>query len=55
MFVKNENDLLSLTIIGRICGQTMHHMAAQMEPGMTTAELDAIGAAFLEEHGEIIE
>jgi methionyl aminopeptidase len=51
MFVKNEQDLLGLTIIGRICGQTMHHMAAHMEPGMTTAELDAIGAAFLEEHG----
>lgn len=51
MIVQNEQDLAGLMAIGRIVGQTLHHMAAHMEPGMTTAELDAVGAAFLAQHG----
>jgi methionyl aminopeptidase len=51
MTVENDNDLQGLMAIGRICGLAMHHMAKHVEPGMTTGELDAIGAKFLEEHG----
>ena len=51
MSIDNEKDILGLMKIGRIVTLTMHHMAEAMEPGMTTAELDAIGAKFLEEHG----
>lgn len=51
MIVENEKDLLGLMAIGRIVAQTMHHMASCIEIGMTTAELDAIGAEFLERHG----
>lgn len=51
MVVENERDLLGLLAIGRIVAQATHHMAQVMEPGMTTRELDAVGAAFLEKHG----
>lgn len=53
MTVENQQDLLGMMEIGRICGLTMHHMADQMEPGMTTRELDAIGAKFLKQHGAV--
>jgi methionyl aminopeptidase len=51
MSIDNEKDLQGLLAIGRICGLAMHHMAAHVEPGMTTADLDKIGAEFLEQHG----
>ena len=51
MIVQNEQDIESLHIIGRIVTLTMRHMAEHMHPGMTTIELDKIGAKFLEEHG----
>lgn len=51
MTVENEDDLHRLMRIGQICAQTLAHMLAHVEPGMTTAQLDAIGAAFLKRHG----
>ena len=50
MTVENETDLQGLLTIGRIVGLTLQHMIERVEPGMTTAELDAMGAAFLEAH-----
>lgn len=51
MIVSNEKELAGLMAIGRICGETVQHMARCLEPGMTTRELDTIGAQFLERHG----
>jgi methionyl aminopeptidase len=51
MTIESEQDLLGLMAIGRICGQAVRLMADALEPGISTAELDAIGAAFLREHG----
>jgi methionyl aminopeptidase len=51
MVVSNDAELTGLKEIGRICGQTLKKMADAMEPGMTTAELDAIGRKLLEEAG----
>ncbi|GIW60624.1 MAG: methionine aminopeptidase [Patescibacteria group bacterium] len=51
MTVENEQDLLGLKAIGRIVGLTIQHMAQHLQPGMTTAELDAIGAEFLAQQG----
>lgn len=51
MTIDSNEDLEMLTRIGRIAGLTVQAMAAQLRPGITTAELDAIGAAFLAEHG----
>lgn len=53
MTVSNEDELDGLREIGRIVANTMHAMARAMEPGMTTRELDAIGAALLEREGAV--
>lgn len=51
MTIESENELRGLMRIGQICAMTLEHMLAHVEPGMTTAQLDAIGAAFLKRHG----
>lgn len=53
MTVTQEEELEALKAIGRIVANTMHAMARAMEPGMTTAELDAIGRALLEREGAV--
>jgi len=49
--IDTEDKLVKLKEIGRICAMTRDSMAAAMEPGMTTAELDAIGRKLLEREG----
>ncbi|NLE52548.1 MAG: type I methionyl aminopeptidase [Chloroflexi bacterium] len=51
MTIESESELRNLMRIGQICAMTLEHMLARVEPGMTTAQLDAIGAAFLKQHG----
>lgn len=51
MTVENDKDLLGLLEIGRICGLAVKNMADHLEAGITTGELDSIGAAFLQHHG----
>jgi len=51
MTIENERDLQGILRIGQICGAALQHMLARIETGMTTAELDAIGAAYLKEQG----
>lgn len=51
MIVQGDKDLQGLQRIGQICGETLKHMLAHVEPGITTKELDQIGAAFLKKHG----
>ncbi|HZH11370.1 MAG TPA: type I methionyl aminopeptidase [Microvirga sp.] len=51
MTISNEDDLNKLQEIGRIVANTLEAMAAALEPGMTTAELDRIGRKLLEEAG----
>jgi methionyl aminopeptidase len=51
MTISNEDDLNKLHEIGRIVANTLEAMAAALEPGMTTAELDAIGRGLLEKAG----
>ena len=51
MTVSNEDDLNKLQEIGRIVANTLEAMAAALEPGMTTAELDMIGRRLLETAG----
>lgn len=51
MSIESEQDLIMLMRIGRIVGLTLRHMQEALRPGMTTAELDAIGAEFLTRHG----
>ena len=51
MTIETEEDLIALKAIGKIVAQTLKTMAGQLEPGMTTMELDAIGAKLLAQHG----
>ena len=51
MIVSSDEELAKLREIGRICANTIRTMAAAMEPGMTTRELDLIGRRYLEDHG----
>lgn len=51
MTITTEEQLEKLKEIGRICAITRDAMAAAMRPGMTTAELNEIGARLLAEHG----
>jgi methionyl aminopeptidase len=51
MTCENEDDLAALRRIGQLVARCLRHMAAQMEPGMTTTELDGIGGRYLEQRG----
>lgn len=53
MTITRQEELEGLRRIGRVVANTMHAMAAAMEPGMTTRELDSIGAALLEREGAV--
>ena len=51
MTIEHEEQLEKLKQAGRVVAATMHAMAAAMEPGMTTRELDGIGRGLLEREG----
>lgn len=51
MTIENEEDLQKMKAIGRIVFETMMLMKKQMQVGMTTLELDEIGARNLEKYG----
>lgn len=51
MIVKTEADLEGLKKIGKIVANCLQHMSRQIEPGMTTRELDELGGRYLELHG----
>jgi methionyl aminopeptidase len=51
MIVRDDQDIRGLIKIGRICTLTMRHMLEHVEPGITTGELDRIGAAHLAKYG----
>lgn len=51
MSIQSEAQFTKLRAIGKIVRQTLDRTAAAVRPGITTAELDAIGAGVLREHG----
>jgi methionyl aminopeptidase len=51
MSIESEKDLIGLLRIGRIVGLTLQKMAESLRPGITTGELDAIGAELLRKEG----
>lgn len=51
MTLSDTHDLVALRAIGRIVANVLAAMGKALEPGMTTAELDAIGRRLLEEAG----
>lgn len=51
MTVHTEEELEGLKAVGRIVSDVLRRMCWAAEPGMTTAELDALGAGWLAEMG----
>lgn len=51
MSIEDDDDLEALKRIGRICALTLDTMKNAVEPGITTAELDAIGGEVLASKG----
>ena len=51
MTIDNEQDLVQLKTIGRIVFETLQIMSKRIEVGMTTRELDLIGAENLAKYG----
>ncbi|MCC6921266.1 MAG: type I methionyl aminopeptidase [Alphaproteobacteria bacterium] len=51
MTISHENELEKLREIGRIVANVLRDMQAAARPGMTTGELDAIGAKLLDAAG----
>lgn len=51
MTIDTEDQLDSLKVIGKIVAETLRHMGSNIEPGMTTAELDLVGRAKLDSFG----
>lgn len=51
MSINSEQDLEGLRRIGRIVARCLQFMQSKLEPGMTTAELDAMGGEFLAAQG----
>ena len=51
MIITSNDQLEKLKAIGRICALARDAMAAALQPGITTQELDDIGRRFLDENG----
>lgn len=51
MTIETQDDVVGLKRIGKIVSCVLHEMLDAAEPGMTTRELDALGAQLLEKHG----
>src|SRR3982751_3069996 len=51
MTISSKEDLAGMTRVGKLVGEAIQEMKAAVKPGMTTAELDQIGADFLRRQG----
>ncbi|MCZ7568042.1 MAG: type I methionyl aminopeptidase [Ardenticatenaceae bacterium] len=51
MSIESEQDLRGLARIGKIVGLTLREMKMRLRPGLTTGELDEVGARILAKHG----
>ncbi len=51
MSIDSERDVAGLLRIGRIVGEAIQAMRDTLEPGITTAELDAVGARYMSDRG----
>lgn len=51
MTIESEKDFAGLRKAGRVVALALAEMKAKLQPGMTTAELDAIGAEVFERYG----
>jgi methionyl aminopeptidase len=51
MTIETEKDFEGLQRVGRVVGLVLQEMGTKVRPGMTTLELDEIGARLIAQHG----
>ncbi|MEP6491930.1 MAG: type I methionyl aminopeptidase [bacterium] len=51
MTIESKSDLAGMRAVGKLVGQALLEMRAAAQPGMTTEQLDDVGAAFLRKRG----
>jgi methionyl aminopeptidase len=51
MTIKSQADLEALRAVGRLVAEAIAHMRSHLQAGITTAELDDIGAHFMRQRG----
>ncbi len=51
MTIDSKGDLVGMRAVGLLVGRALLEMKNAVRPGMTTAQLDDVGAAFLRKHG----
>jgi methionyl aminopeptidase len=51
MTISSQTDLAHMQRVGQLVARTIAHMRAAVRPGITTAELDDVGAQFARGHG----
>jgi methionyl aminopeptidase len=51
MTIESKTDLAGMRAVGKLVAQALREMRNAARPGMTTAQLDDVGAAFLRRHG----
>src|SRR5690349_10187581 len=51
MTIDSQADMVGMLRVGKVVGMTLQKMKEAVRPGMTTAELDAIGAEFMRQEG----
>jgi methionyl aminopeptidase len=49
--IESKSDLAGMRAVGKLVGQALREMRAAAQPGMTTEQLDDVGAAFLRRQG----
>jgi methionyl aminopeptidase len=51
MSIESQRDLIELQRVGRVVARALAARKKAARPGLTTAELDAVGAEVLKRHG----
>lgn len=51
MSIESARDLEGISVAGRVVARALDAMAREVQPGMTTRDLDEIGAAVLKQYG----
>jgi len=49
--LRKPNELTKLAVAGSIVGKTLKHLRENITVGMSLKEIDAMGEAFIREHG----
>jgi methionyl aminopeptidase len=49
--IESKSDLNGMRVVGKLVARALREMRESLRPGMTTAQLDDVGARFLRKHG----